>query len=435
MAPGGRLAVLAALGVPVALADGGSGLLWGAVATFNVALLLGAVLDARGVRLRAPVVERLMDTRLVVGTDNRVTLRLHNRSARLLHVVIRDDLPQGWQAEPEEMRITLPAWARRDVHYVVRPPTRGVHHFGDVHLRLEGRSRLGAARVRVDAARESRVYPNVLGPSRYDALARLGELRHAGFRNSRLMGGGGEFEQLREYVQGDPYRDVDWKSTARRHRPVTRVHQQERSQRVILCIDAGRMMAMRLDQLTKLDHAINAALLLGHVALRQGDQVGLIVFAEGVHAFVPPRSGPAQYRRLLEALFRVEAAETAVDFRRLAEHVRTRVPRRSLLVVFSDLLDETHAMPLAEHAAVLRRKHLPVCVTLDDPVARTLADAEVHSVEGVYRRAAAGDLLSDREVVKAHLIKAGVGLVEAPAGALAVATVNRYMELKARRVL
>lgn len=265
--------------------------------------------------------------------------------------------------------------------------------------------------------------------------ARLGDLRSVGFRNVRRVGGGGEFDQLREYVRGDPYRDLDWKSTAKRLRPVTRVYQQERSQQVLIAIDAGRMMATRLGDISKLDHAINAALLLAYVALRQGDRVGLVVFADVVKSFVPPKRGPAQYRRILEALYQVEAEVAYVDFRRLVEFVQIRVPRRALLVMFSDLLDETHARPLVEHAALLRRKHLPVCVTMHDPVAEEIADRPAHRPDEVFRRAAAADVIAEREALKAHLQKSAVGLVEAPPGELAVETVNRYLEIKARHRL
>src|SRR5690606_37954190 len=119
---------------------------------------------------------------------------------------------------------------------------------------------------------------------------------------------------------------------------------------VLLAIDAGRMMATRLGRITKLDHAINAALLLAFVALRKGDRVGLIVFGDHVREFVAPGRGPGQYRKLLDALYAIEAEETFVDFRRLVEFIQVRARKRSLLVLFSDLLDEAHAMPLAEHA-------------------------------------------------------------------------------------
>jgi uncharacterized protein (DUF58 family) len=195
------------------------------------------------------------------------------------------------------------------------------------------------------------------------------------------------------------------------------------------------MMATKLDALAKLDHAIHAALLLAYVALRSGDRVGVVVFADDVLTFVPPNRGRNQYRRILEALATVEASPSYVDFRRLSAFVRARVPRRALLVVFSDLLDDSQALPLAEQAAALRAKHLPLCVTMNDPVAEALAFAPASTPHDVYRRAAAAALLEDRDAIRVHLRKAGVGLVEAPAAELAVATVNRYLDIKSRHAL
>jgi uncharacterized protein (DUF58 family) len=352
-----------------------------------------------------------------------------------VRATIRDDLPPGWTATPDELSVVVPPYGRRDLVYTVVPPRRGRFRFGDLHLRLEGWAGIGAAIVRIAASEEAKVYPNVLGPRRYEMAARLGDLASQGFRQVRQAGGGGEFAHLREYVLGDPFRDLDWKSTAKRRRPVTRVYQRERSQNVVLALDAGRMMATRLDEITKLDHAINAALLLSYVALRKGDRVGLVVFSDHITCFVPPRPGMAQYRRILDALFAVEAQLTFVDFRKLVEFIKVRVPRRSLLVIFSDLLDEAHAMPLATHAAILRRKHLPVCVTMHDAVAEEMAARPAAHVDDVYLRAAAADVLAEREGVKAHLRKSAVGLVEAPPGALAVQTVNRYLQIKARHAL
>ena len=279
-------------------------------------------------------------------------------------------------------------------------------------------------------------------PLRGDELQlRLRDQQHAGNRQVRQLGGGGEFAQLREYVAGDPFRDLDWKSTAKRRRPVTRVLQHERSQTIVLGLDVGRMMAARMDEhagragLTKLDHALHAALMLAWFALRQGDQVGLVIFGAGVSRYVPPGRGAGHYARLLEASFDVEAQSTFVDFRSLVSFVRTRVRKRALVVLFSDLLDEEHAMPLAECAAVLRQKHLPLCVTLEEPLATRLADAPATNTSEVYARAAAADLLTDRERVKAHLAKSGVGLVEASASELALSTVRRYLEIKAKHAL
>jgi uncharacterized protein (DUF58 family) len=377
-----------------------------------------------------------------VGIENEIAIDVHNPSEESITIRVRDDLPPGWEAEPAEHALTVPPHARRRVTYTVVPPERGRATFGDLHVRIDGRARLGTAIAQTPARTEARVYPNILGAQRYELAAHLGDLRHVGFREIRRAGGGGEFEQLREYVDGDPLRDIDWKSTAKRRRPITRTYQQERSQQVIIAIDAGRLMATRLtDQekakvaISKLDHAINAALLIAYVALRKGDRVGLILFSDVVHRFVPPKRGQAQYRAILEALYDAQAAATYVDFRRLVEFIKLRVPKRALLMLFSDLVDETQAGALVEHVSLLRRKHLPVCITMEDHIARDLAEKPATSPKGAYRRAAAADVLAERRLLEAHLRKNAVDLVEAPPGELSIATVNKYLEIKARNRL
>jgi len=211
---GSRLAPFAALGLPLALAGGGGPLGVVAALAYDGLLVGAAALEARSLARRTPVATRVLDARLVVGAKNRIVVRLHNPTSRGIRVTVRDELPDGWVAEPEEQTLEVPAFARREIAYDVVPPRRGRYRFGDVHLRLEGAARLGAALVRVPAAADARVYPNVLGPRRFELAARLGDLRSIGFRNIRVAGQGGEFEQLREYVAGDAYRELDWKSTA-----------------------------------------------------------------------------------------------------------------------------------------------------------------------------------------------------------------------------
>jgi uncharacterized protein (DUF58 family) len=430
---GTRLGGLAMAGLPLAFLDAGTGLGLAAAVAYDAVLLLGAAIESRVLARRVPAIERHPGPRLVVGIENEVGIHVHNPTPHRIRLAIRDDLPAGWRSDPEEHLVDVPPFARRQVKYKVVPPKRGRFELGDLHVRIDGGLRLGATVATIGAKAEAKVYPNVLGPRRYELAARLGDLRHVGFRSVRRAGGGGEFEQLREYVRGDPYRDLDWKSTAKRQRPITRVYTHERSQQIVILLDTGRMMATELDRLTKLDHAINAALLLSYVALRQGDRVGLVVFGDVVKNFVPPRRGVGQYRRILEALYGVEAEVTYVDFRRLVEFLKIRVPRRALITLFSDLLDETHAKPLADHMALLRKKHLLVCVSMQDPVARRIAEQEIHSSADVFRRAAAADILAERDAVKAQLRKSAIDVLEAPAGDLAVSTVNRYLEIKARQ--
>jgi uncharacterized protein (DUF58 family) len=401
----------------------------------DVVLATLAWLDSRPLLRRIPEVERIIEHRVLLGVPHRVVLQLHNPTGARVRGTVRDDHPAPLRADRAELELDLLPHGRRQLFYEVCAERRGQFEFGDVHFRLEGRLGLGARLCAVSAAAEVRVYPNLRGPRRYELAARLGALHSVGVRNRRQLGDGGQFEELREYVPGDPFRDLDWKASAKRRRPITRVHGKEQSQTVLLALDAGRLMATQLDSLTKLDHAIHAALLLAWVALRASDRVGILVFADQVLSYVPPAHGSAQYGRILDALFAVEAKPTYVDFKRLAQFVRTRVPRRALFVLFSDLLDDSQGLPLVAAAPQLRGKHVPLCVTLSDPSAAALARAPVASAADAYRRAAAADVLAERAGAKLRLGKAGIGLVEASASELAVATVNRYLELKRRHAL
>jgi uncharacterized protein (DUF58 family) len=432
---------LAALGVPLAALDGGSGVgLW-LVVGYDALLLLGSWLEGRSLRTRPPRVERHLLDRLVSGRAGRVELVVHNPHARPVQVLLRDTPPPELALVPAELPVKLAGFGRARLPYRMSPERRGSYALGDVYAHLEGPLGLGAWRTSVPASETVRVYPDVIGTRGDELRLRLRDQQHAGSRQVRQLGGGGEFAQLREYVAGDPFRDLDWKSTAKRRRPVTRVLQHERSQTILLCLDVGRMMAGRMDEaagragVTKLDHALDAALMLAWFALRQGDYVGLVLFGATVSTYVPPGRGSAHYARLLDASYDAQAQSTFVDFRSLVSFVRTRVKKRALVVLFSDLLDDEHAMPLADSAAVLRQKHLPLCVTLEEPLAARLADAPATDPGDVYARAAAADLLSDRERVKAHLTKSGVGLVEASASELALSTVRRYLEIKAKHAL
>jgi uncharacterized protein (DUF58 family) len=395
-------------------------------------LLLWAWLESRALGRRLPELRRELPERFALGNENLVSIALRNPAAVSVRGSLRDDSPAGFVIEPAELAFELEPLGSLQLQYCARVQRRGHYAFGDLHLRLEGARGLGSLIARVPAPAEVRVYPNPRGPRRYELALRRGALHSVGVRSARRMGGGGEFEQLREYVPGDALREFDWKASAKRLRPITRVHGQEHSQSVLIALDVGRLMAAPLDELTKLDHAIHAALLLAWVALRAGDRVGLIVFADEVLQFMPPARGRAQYLRILDGLYAVQASATYVDFRELARFVRARVPRRCLLLLFSDLLDESQALPLAAELPKLRKKHLPVCVTMSDPVAAELARAPVRTSAEVYMRAAAADLLAERAVVKAQLTRAGVGVLEVKAADLAVATVNRYLEIKRR---
>src|SRR5207245_2570322 len=198
-------------------------------------------------------------------------------------------------------------------------------------------------------------------------------VRAGGYRAKRLPGAGREFSHYRDYTVDDDYRQVNWKATARRGKPITAVHESEHSQDIIFCLDIGRMMAARVGTLTKLDHAINAVLMLTHVSQTFQDNVGLLVFSHTVHLWLPPAKGKAQHARFLQALYSVKPELCYVSYREAFSYLIAHHHKRALTLVFTDLLDAVVSRDYLDAAALLRRFHLPVTLAVADVPLQKLA--------------------------------------------------------------
>ncbi len=400
------------------------------------AVLVVAVADNLLSR-RASEVEarRRVDEKLSLGTENRVDIELYNRSRRALLLLVKDDAPVAFHTPQRQFSLRLASYETRRLAYQTVPQGRGDYQFGDIHIR--GRTTLALSwwQRRIPAEQEVKVYPDLLQVHRYELLARKAHLQQVGFRLLRRHGEGTEFESLRDYVPDDDFRDIDWKASARRNKPITRSYQIERSQNLILMIDAGRMMCAQLDGMSKLDYAINAALMLAYVATRQDDAVGLTVFADTVHSFVPPRKGTAQIGRMVEQLYAVQPTMTEPDYGAALTLLHSRSRKRALVVIFTDIIDKHASRQLLAHSAALYPHHLPLVVTIRDPRLEQAADLRPDDVPQVYERAVAVGLLRDRREALLALRRRNARVVDALPEQLTVATVNTYLAIKRQQLL
>jgi uncharacterized protein (DUF58 family) len=256
-----------------------------------------------------------------------------------------------------------------------------------------------------------------------------------GFRPVRYLGDGAEFDYLREYSPDDDYRKIDWKATARHQRPMTRQYDLERSQTLMLVLDAGRMMCAEIGAMSKLDYAINAALLLAYVAVERDDAVGLAVFADELETFVPPGKGLRQVGLLADQLYAVQPVLREPNYGEAFAYLRRRTQRRALVVTFTDLIDREASAQLLANVLALAPRHLPLVVTLRDDRLDALARLRPDEARQAYERAVATDLLAQRRLALAALRAGGALVLDAAPRDLTVATVNRYLEIKARAAL
>ena len=432
-APGWRLfAVAMAVAVPLAL---------GVIAPFFVgvavaaalALMIALVADwSASTRPDRLEVCRLHEPRLYFGADNAITLTVENRDLRRVHVRLRETPPVAFRSDAIFFGGEVAAGSTASFPYVTRPATRGEFRFGTVTLRWRTPLGLLWRQQTYLLDEDVSVYPNLLDIHKYDILARRGMLADLGTRQARRYGRGTEFESLREYQPDDEYRRINWKATARRHQPITTLFETERSQRIIIMLDLGRMMQTRVGDLSRLDLAVNAALLLAYVALVRGDRVGLLAFSDRVEVALPARRGRGHFYQIVEKLYAVRAQTVESDYGGAFIRLRNDLHGRAMVALFTDLSDRETARSLARQLVPLTRHHLPLCVTLRDPVLDWSAHQNPVDDRQVYEKVVAALLVDERLTILDELRRAGVETVDVAADRLTPATINRYLQLKDR---
>jgi uncharacterized protein (DUF58 family) len=401
---------------------------------FVVGLVLGAVtgsailVDSRRAAGRSVLrVERVCNDLLSVGVANRVSLKVSARGAGA-SAIVHERVTSSLHPSRTQWKVHLPA----AIDYTVTPVARGDVVLGPAVVRVTGPWGIGWRQTTVAAQRSVRVDPNLAAIDVYEALARRGQLAEIGLRTMRLRTEGSEFERVRDAFPDDPQRAINWRATARTGRLMASELIPERAQPLVICLDHGRLMGIGAGELTKLDHAINAALLLVHVALRSGDRAGMLAFSDTVTNTLPPRAGTAQLRRFLDATRPIVPGETEADYDDALAFFSRWQTRRSLVVIFTDVLDPDQGKSLIRQCARLRRRHLPLVVTVRDPALDDAANAVPRSGDDAYARAVAGGLIADRDDTLRMLRASGVETIDADARTLSPRLVNRYLDLKRR---
>jgi len=431
--------------LPIMLSGFGSlfGSVMEAAAAAWYAMLIALVIADRKVT-PAPSeisVVREIGDRFSLGVETAVSLRVRNGSDKRVRVMLRDSRPPSMPLsigliDPDEpVELTMEARSGRIATYSVTPKQRGKHEFGDIYMTVRGRLGMVERIRRIDAAASVKVYPSLAHTSQFELMARRGKLQQLGVRKTRLQGAGRDFESLREYLPDDELRRIDWKATARRGKLVSRQYEVEQSQAIIIVLDVGRTMLTEIDGVQKLDYAIDAALLLAYVATLSDDMVGLLVFSDQVHSFLPPRRGKIQVHAILEHLYDARASMAEADYQAAFAYLQTRWRKRALIVCFTDLWDPDSARQTIMELGSLQPRHLVCAVTVLDLAVVREAEQAVTTAESVYRKAVAIQVMDEREKAHAALAQRGVLVVDSPADSISIALVNRYLQVKERMML
>ena len=404
----------------------------GASAALLCALLVDAVIGPRNSKIE---IERLTPEPFSLRRSGILSYRIRNRSARTVRLgVIEAPLPLLHYDE-DEVCAAVPPRSEALVERPVTPVARGTGSLEQLFVWIENPIGLIRKRVRLHESAKVRVYPDLSAVERYGALHARNRLIEAGLRRMRLRGAGTEPESVREWNAGDPFRAINWKATARRGKVMVAQYEVERSQNVMILLDAGRLMMPRIDEQRKFDYAVTAALSVASIAALANDKVGIVAFAgEILRAFAPRATGQS-LSRIAEQIHDLEPRFEESDYDGAFGYVRSHVRKRSLVIFFTDMVDPAAQSSVLAQIGTLCRRHLVVCAFMNDAaIDRALAVEPVHASD-VYASAVALELRDERRVAAATLMRLGVQVVDVPARELTTALIDRYLRIKQRGLL
>ncbi|MGH7653405.1 MAG: DUF58 domain-containing protein [Gemmatimonadaceae bacterium] len=434
-APRRRLALAIAVAALAWMIPGHAG-----VTASEGALLLIGVLTAVDIALlpprRALTLTRATPETVGIGDSVDGSYTLASHWPRALIVQMQDRFSPLVSGGAGSTMVTLQPFSTRELDFRVKGESRGRAPLGPVGASVHMRLGLVSARVLFTGDDSLLVVPSLSGVRRFRMLAMQHRLETAGVRTLRRRGEGLSFANLREYAIGDDPRRIDWKATARRAQLITREYTVERSQTVIVLIDAGRSMTQLAMDRTRFEHALSSALILTDIAANAGDRVGALVFDDEVRSWVPARPGRAALHAIRDAFVPLAATtrepDYAAAFRFLAAHQR----KRALVVFITDVIDPRASQALIAHVSRSAARHLAVVVALrNDAIFAAALPRAAGGAARLYDSAAAEELILAREEALQRMRHAGVSVIDASPQMMTAALINRYLELKSRGAL
>lgn len=396
-------------------------------------LVLTAGLDALRLRRQPlPTARRVLPDALAVGVEREVELVLE-AGANAQRMDVFDLHPIGWEASGLPRRLDLVPGSDARMAYRLRPVERGDARFAGVHLRLHAPWRLWRRLRTVPPAQPVRVFPNFAPLAKLALLGDEQASRAVGAHVRRRRGEGTDFHQMRDYRVGDSLRRIDWKATARMRRLISREYQDERNQHLVMLVDTGQRMLARDGSLSHFDQALDAALVVSWLALRQGDAVGLLAHG-GARRWVPPQRGAGAIDVLLRETYDLQPQPVATDYLAAATELTLRQRRRSLVMLVTNLRDED-SEDLLGAVRLLRQRHHVVGASLREQVLDQALEDDARDLRGALRAASAARYLQQRGAAHDALRAHHVAMLDVTCAQLPGALVERYLAIKREGLL
>ena len=369
------------------------------------------------------------------GDENTITIGVENTYGFAAAVAVVDEMPFQFQVRDSLHRFTMSSGASVNISYTLRPVKRGEYSFGAVNVFVSTALGIVERRFRYSQDAVVPVYPSYLQLRRYELMAISNRLSEAGMKRIRKVGHSMEFENIRQSVRGDDYRTINWKATSRSGDLKVNHYTDEKAQQVYNVIDKGRTMKMPFEGMTLLDYAINSSLVMANVALIKQDKAGLVTFSHKQGAMIPAERRSGQMRRIQEALYAEKTGYVESNFEHLFAMLKKHAPQRSLVLLYTNFetLDGMQrTLPLLRSIA---KNHLLVVIFFENTELQSLLHSEPENTEEIYIKTIAEKFAYEKRQIVKELHRYGIQSVLTPPKSLTVNTVNKYLEIKARRMI
>jgi uncharacterized protein (DUF58 family) len=405
---------------------------WGKVgllAVVGIAILDGLIVFMN----KKPIhFQRKIEERLNLGDSNEVELLVENLLSQPISFRLIEGYPVELQERSKEYSALLSANSSKKFSYNFTPTRRGEYEFQDVFFIISSVFRLVSRRIELSAKQTIRVYPSVKQMKKYELMVFQQQKTSSGIKKIRRLGNNSEFEQIRNYIQGDELKTVNWKATSRGRDLMVNQYQEEKSQHIYCIIDKSRTMQVEFDNLSMLDYSINSALVFSNITLKKGDKTGVITFSDKIGSQLAAEKVNGQLRRIMELLYNQKTHYREANFELLFESIRKTIKTRSMLILYTNFETEfamRRALPIL---CKINQKHVLVVVFFKNNELEEMAYQPVKTTRDIYKTVVSEKMVSVKSRIAQELSQNGIHTILTRPEELSINSINKYLELKAK---
>lgn len=378
---------------------------------------------------------RVLPEKLSNGDENLVKIDIRNNYFFKIKTKVIDEIPFQFQMRDFEINNEIPSGKSLYFQYILEPKQRGEYSFGGLNIYVSSPLGFVSRRYRFQKDEMLPCYPSFIHLRKYELMALQNEFLLGGIKKIRKLGHTMEFEQIREYVQGDDIRTINWKATSKQNKLMVNQYQDEKSQRIYMLIDKGRTMQMPFNGLSLLDYSINAIMSLSHIILKKGDRAGMMTFSKKTENKVAADNKSGQLKKISEALYNIHTNFYESDFNWLYQDLKFSINQRSLILLFSNFETLDALNRQMKYLRGIAKSHLLVVVFFKNSELQNIMNSNPENMQEVYDEIVAEKFEFEKKLIIQELRKYGIYAVYTLPENLNIDVINKYLEIKARGIL